>query len=234
MGREVLSCIMMETPVLFSCTDRFEERDFVFLTSVIVEQTAEVAFRRFVADPGGLHLILDDERILRAVLESPALLNVSSALYFYVLVRHSLKRSSIDEIALAEYLGAVLAERVSVNPADALKGIPAGFVHTVDFLGMLDQVSGNTRYELLVAAGNQFLVLTGIFPDFIRQRAERHGAPCIAYYESFARSSYHQASDCAIARRCGTSEMFDTLTQVLPEARKSLNHVADSLLFLAS
>ena len=111
-----------------------------------------------------------------AMLESLVVLNVSPSFYFYVLVRHSLMRTSLEDVALAEYLGSVLAERVPVGPADALKGIPAGFVHTVDFLGILDSATGNSRYELLVAAGNQFLVLTGIFPDYIRHRSQRHGA----------------------------------------------------------
>jgi hypothetical protein len=159
---------------------------------------------------------------------------VSPWFYFYVLVRHSLLRSSLDDIALAEYLGSILAERVPVSPSHVLKGIPAGFVHVVDFLGILDQATGNTRYELLVAAGNQFLVLTGIFPDFIRQRSRRHGAPGIEYYESFARSSFQEAGQHPLALRQGTSGILDTLTKVLPEARRTLNRLADSLLFLAS
>ena len=234
MAGDLLYYLIMEAPNLFTCTGRFEERDFVFLASVVAGNSEDSAFRRFVADREELLGIMDDERVVRAILEAPTLLNVSPSFYFYVLVRHSLKRSSLDDFALAEYLGSVLAERVAVSPSDALRGIPADFVHTVDFLGILDQASGNTRYELLVAAGNQFLILTGMFPDYILQRSERHGAPGIAYYESFARSSFHQASDCAIARSCGMSEVLDTLTQVLPEARRSLNHVADSLLFLAS
>lgn len=230
---DVLSYWIMEAPILFTCTGRFEERDFLFLASVIVGSEDDAAFLRFVGERDELLLVIDDERVLRAVLGSATLLNVSPWFYFYVLVRHSLLRSNLNDTAVAEYLGAMLAERVPVGPFDALKGIPSGFVHTVDFLAILDQATGDTRYELLVAAGNQFLVLTGIFPDFIRQRAERHGAPGIAYYESFARNSFQQASDCPIARRCGTSEFLDTLTQVLPVARRSLNHMADSFLFMA-
>jgi len=224
----------MEVPLFCTCTGRFEERDFLFLASVITGDQSDRAFRRFVLEREELLLVLDDERVLRAILDFCTVLNVSPWFYFYVLVRHSLKRSSLEEVALAEYLGAVLAERVPVGPFDALKGIPSGFVHSVDFLAILDQATGETRYELLVAAGNQFLVLTGIFPDYIRQREERYGAPGLAYYEGFARSSFHQASDCPVARRRGTSEVLDTLMQVLPEARRSLNRLADSLVFLAS
>jgi hypothetical protein len=187
-----------------------------------------------VSDREELLRMLDDGRVLRALLETPALLNVTPSFYFYVLVRHSLLRSGLDDIALAEYLGWVLAERVPIGPRDALRGIPSGFVRAVDFLAILDRATGDTRYELLVAAGNQFLVLTGIFPDFIRRRSERHGAPGIEYYERFARSSFHEARDYPIARRYGLSAVLDTLSRVLPEARRSLNRMADSLIFLAS
>lgn len=230
----LLECHTMGSPNLFTCTGRFEERDFLFLTSVVAERADEAAFRKFISDREELLMMVDDERVLRALLESPTLLNVSPSFYFYVLVRHSLKRSGLDDVALAEYLGSVLTERVPVDPAQTLKGIPAGFVHTVDFLGVLDTAGGSSRYELLVAAGNQFLVLTGIFPDYIRHRSERHGAPGIDYYESFARASFQEARGLPMAQRNGMSEVLDTLSKVLPEARRSLNRMADSLLFLAS
>lgn len=224
----------MEGRTLFTCTDRFEERDFLFLTGLLAGEGGDDSFRRFVAEREDLHAMLDDRRVLAGLLESPTLLNVSPWLYFYVLVRHSLTRSSLDDRMLAEYLGAILAERVRVSPFHAFKGIPSGFVHTVDFLAILDRATGDTRYQLLVAAGNQFLVLTGIFPDFIRQRSERHGAPGIEYYERFARASFHAARDYAIARRSGMSAVLGTLVDVLPEARRSLNEVAESLMFLTS
>lgn len=223
----------MDFPHLFTCTGRFEERDFLFLASVVADEAEEQAFRRWVSHREDLLAVLDDERVLKALLESPTLLNVSSSFYFYVLVRHSLLKSSLEDVVLAEYLGAILAERVAVGPGDALRGIPSGFVHAVDFMAILDLVTGDTRYELLVAAGNQFLVLTGIFPDYIRRRSERHGAPGLDFYERFARSSFSEARDCPMARRSGMSEVLDTLSHVLPEARRSLNRMADSLLFLS-
>lgn len=230
----VVEYSVMETPSPFTCTSRFEERDFAFLATLVTGKSNDERFFQFVADREELLLVLDDRRVLDALLASPSLLNVSPALYFYVLVRHSLLRSEIDDPELAEYLGALLAERVHIGPANALKGIPSGFVHTVDFMAVLDQVSGDTRYELLVAAGNQFLVLTGIFPDYVRQRSKRHGAPGISYYEGFARSSFLEAQHYPRARKEGVDRVLDTLTQVLPEARRSLNKMADSLLFLSS
>lgn len=206
----------------------------MYLASVVADQGCADAFRRFVSDREALHMILDDPRILQSLLESPSLLNVSPWCYFYVLTRQSLLRSGLDDVALAEYLGSVLAERVPMGAGDTLGGIPGGLARSVDFLAVLDQTSGNMRFEALVAGGNQFLLLTGIFPEFIQRRSERHGAPGLQFYENVARASFSEAQEHPRAVRQGLKGVLGTLSEVLPEARRSLNRVADSLLFLAS
>ena len=225
---------MMEERIYFSSTDRFQERDFLFLASVVADRADHESFRSFVADRETLHLILDDPRVLKSLLESPSLLDVSPWFYFYVLTRHSLMRSGLDDLTLAEYLGSVLAERVPLGAGDTLGGIPAGLANSVDFLAVLDRSSGNMRFEALVAGGNQFLILTGLFPEFILRRSERLGAPGLQFYENVARASFCEAQEHPRAVGQGLKGVLGTLSEVLPEARRSLNHVADSLLFLAS
>ena len=225
---------MMEDTKLFTCTERFQERDFLFLTSIVADRGDEDAFRRFIADPEELHHMLDDPRVNSALIESPALLDVSPWFYFYVLVRHSLRRSGLEDIMLAEYVGVVLAERVDLAGDGALGGVPAGMIHSVDLLAVLGQASGDSRFETLVAGGNQFLVLTGMFPEFIVRRSERRGAPGLQFYENVARASFHEAQAHPLAVRGGIKGVLGTLTEVLPEARRSLNRMADSLIFLAS
>jgi hypothetical protein len=201
---------------------------------VLANRGDAAAFRQFVSERETLHAILDDPRVLRSLLESPTLLNVSPWCYFYVLTRHSLLRSGLDDITLAEYLGSVLAERVPLGAGDTLGGIPAGLASSVDFLAVIEQTTGRVRFEALVAGGNQFLILTGIFPEFIQRRAERHGAPGLQYYENVARASFCEAQEDPRAVRHGLKGVLGTLSEVLPEARRSLNRMADSLLFLAS
>jgi len=224
----------MEKSKLFTCTARFQERDFLFLTSIVAERGDAVAFRRFVSDREALLDLLDDKRVLRALLESPEFLGVSPAFYFYVLVRHSLVESGLNDVDLAEFLGSVLLERIPAARMGAGLGPGVGFVHSFDFLTILDQVSGEMKFELLLTAGNEFLVLTGMFPEFIASRAERKGAPGIRYYEEFARASYQQAGCHPRARERGVSEVLEKLSSVLPQARRSLNRMADSLVFLSS
>lgn len=225
---------MMEDTKLFTCTGRFQERDFLFLTSIVADRGDEDAFRRFIADREELYHMLDDPRVKTALIESPVLLNVSPWFYFYVLVRHSLRRSGLEDVGLAEYVGMVLAERVALAGDGTLGGIPSGMTHSVDFLTVLGQATGDSRFEMLVAGGNQFLVLTGIFPEFILRRSERRGAPGLQFYENVARASFCEAQSHPLAVRGGIKGVLGTLTEVLPQARRSLNRMADSLIFLAS
>ena len=224
----------MEDRKLFTCTGRFQERDFLFLTSVVADRGDEEAFRRYVTDHEELYGILDDRRVLSALLESPSLVDVSAWCYFYILVRHSLLGSGLDDVSLAEYLGVVLAERLPLGGGGAVGGVPVWMLHSFDFLQILDQATGRTRFDLLVAGGNQFLVLTGVFRDFIERRSERRGAPGLDFYENMARASYSEAQEHPLAVRGGIKGVLGTLTEVLPETRRSLNRMADSLMFLAS
>ena len=224
----------MDKARLFTCSARFQERDFEFLASIVASRGDQDAFRRFVADPDELLGVLDDRRVLEEILESPSLLGVSPPFYFSVLVRHSLVSRGLENVELAEFLGAVLADRIPSSKLHAGLGPGAGFVHSFDLLTMLDQVSGEMRFELLITAGNEFLVLTGLFPEYIQQRARRKGAPGIDYYEEFARASYQQAGEHPRARESGVSGVLENLSRVLPEARLSLNRIADSLVFLSN
>lgn len=218
---------------LLNCSDRFQKQDFLFLASIVAQRGDTQAFRKFVSEKEELLNIIDKEQVFLTLIESPSLLDISAEFYFYVLARHSLLRSGITSIPLAEFIGAVLVERVPLTQmGNGLK--PNGsFIYTFDFLSMLDQVSGAMKFELLLTVGNEFLILTGMFPEFINARAERKGAPGIKYYQEFARSSYAQAGNHPKAKESGMSSVLETLSCNLTQARHSLNRIADSFVFLS-
>jgi hypothetical protein len=110
--------------------------------------------------------------------------------------------------------------------------MPDWVTHAVDFLAVIQSASGLLRVHLEVAAGDQFLVLTGLFPDFLDRRAERHGSPGIDFYESFARQAYRRAADSSGLEH-QTRSLFGLLAETFPVARRSLNRMADRCLFLA-
>ena len=113
-----------------------------------------------------------------------------------------------------------------------LKGVPSGLTHAADFVSILESAHGRLRFHLQVAAGNQFLVLTGLFPGFLQRRCERRGAPGVDFYENFARRAYREAADNPNVPRHAPRQLFGDLSEMLPQARRTLNRLAEELVFL--
>jgi hypothetical protein len=206
------------------------QADFAFIESLVGggERTAAMASLR--EDPEAVTAILDLKEIHRALLESPVALPVSPSLYFYVLVRHAFLDGGIDPPELADYVAGVLVEKLGARHDPRSGAMPAWVTHAVDFLSVIQSAQGILRFHLEVAAGDQFLILTGLYPEFIGHRAERRGAPGLGFYESFASQAYHNA-----AGRPGippaSRNLFGLLSETIPLARRSLNRMSDRCLF---
>lgn len=202
--------------------------DFAFVESLLA--TDGQTLGSLWSDPEAVSAILDLKEIQRALLESPVALPVSPSLYFYVLVRHAFLDSGIDQRELADYVAGVLVAKLDSRPDRRAGAMPAWVTHAVDFLAVIQSASGILRFHLEVAAGDQFLVLTGLYPEFLDRRADRHGAPGVAFYENFARNAYLSASG-----RTGidpsTRQLFGLLAETLPLARRSLNRMSDRCFF---
>lgn len=202
--------------------------DLAFLESLF--PTESQAIRRLWTDPEAVTSILDCKEIHRALLESPVTLPVSASLYFYVLVRHAFLDGGIDHPELADYVAGVLVEKLDQRPDPRSGAMPAWVTHAVDFVSTIQATHGMLRFHLEVAAGNQFLVLTGMFPEFIQRRADRHGAPGRDFYESFGRQAYRRAANQA-GIDGGTRELLGLLSETFPLAIRSLNRMQDRCLF---
>ena len=83
-----------------------------------------------------------------------------------------------------------------------------------------------------MAAGNQFLVLTGLYPEFLNRRSRIGQAPDLEFYESFARRAFRSAADNRLAPGKASRNLLGTLAEVMPAARRSLNRVAEEFVFL--
>ncbi len=181
-------------------------------------------------DPQALEAILDLKEIHKALLESPVALPVSPSLYFYVLVRHAFLDGGIDPPEIADYVAGVLVGKLSHRPDPRSGAMPGWITHAVDFVSVIQSAQGVLRFHLEVAAGDQFLVLTGLYPDFLDHRSGRYGAPGIDFYESFARNAYRRA-----AGHPGISpasrQLLGLLSETFPLARLSLNRMTDRCLF---
>ncbi|MCU0796338.1 MAG: hypothetical protein MUF31_10425 [Akkermansiaceae bacterium] len=215
-----------------SCRDRFTAADFDFLIRLLAPDGDAVALSKLWEDPEALREILDLPGIFRALLEDGGPLAVSPPFYFYVLVRHAFVEAGITDAGLADYVAGVLCERVGVAPADALRGIPGGLVHAVDFVAILESARGRVRFHVQLAAGHQFLVLTGLFPAYLEKRRDRCGAPGVDFYEGFARRVFLEASQNRDAPRDTPRRLLEDLSECLPAARRSLNRLAGDWVFL--
>src|SRR5690606_25578722 len=104
-------------------------------------------------------------------------------------------QADLKDPDLADYVAGLMAKRVCTNAGDPLQDLAHGFSHAADFIAIISSAHGRMRFHLQVAAGNQFLVLTGLYPGFLQSRSERRGAPGLAFYESFAREAFRGAAD---------------------------------------
>ena len=202
--------------------------DYAFIDSSLANGCQALASLR--TDPEAVTDLLDLKEIHRALLESPVAVAVSPSLYFYVLVRHAFLDGGIHPVELADYVAGVLVEKLANRPDPRSGAMPGWVTHAVDFIAVVQSAHGILRFHLEVAAGNQFLVLTGLYPEFLDHRAERKGAPGLGFYESFARQAYHRAAaQPGIAPT--TRNLFGLLSETFPLARRSLNRMSDRCLF---
>ncbi len=215
-----------------SSRDRFTGADFEFLTEVLAPGEQRRHLAKLWDDPDALRGMLDLKEVLRAVLDSPSALRVSPAFYFYVLVRHAFLQADLTDPDLADYVAGVLAKRISPDPEDPLQDVARGFTHAADFLAIISPARGRMRFHLQVAAGNQFMVLTGLYSGFLKHRSHRNGAPDLAFYESFAQQAFRGAADNPQAPGNAPRHLLGALAEAMPQARLSLNRMAEEFVFL--
>src|SRR5512134_175240 len=93
-----------------NCRAQFAAEDVHFIVSVLGEKLgAAECLVQLLSDEASRDVILDDEALLRALLERGGCLKVTSRFYFYVLVRHTLLRAGINSREVADYVAEVLA-----------------------------------------------------------------------------------------------------------------------------
>lgn len=180
----------------------------------------------------GIDALLDDPRLLAALLAAPRAAHASYPLFAYVAVRHALREEGEDNRALADYVAAVLiafgmrgrAERVAESDDEQYDTL-ARLLQDVD--------DRDARRAFLVRAhlGNYALWLSGLFPDFIAARRERKGGPDLEYYEEMGKRGFRLAADHHLASQYGMATLFLSISERFGVMRSALNTISDTLLF---
>ncbi len=218
-----------------NCRTQFAAEDIDFIVSVLGHKLGDAGcLVQLLADEESRDLILDDEALLRALLERHGCLRVSSHFYFYVLVRNVLRRSDIHDRAVADYVAEVLAEFAR---AEQMRCVVPGQANTLDYffemLAALQTADDRTSFQIRVHIGNHSLFLSGVFHERIRFRAEKRGFPGLKYYEALGRAHYRAASDHRLAQRYDLTHILGTLSERFDTARKALNEISDRLFSLS-
>jgi hypothetical protein len=217
-----------------NCRVQFTAEDIDFIVSILGKRLGDAeCLVKLLADEETRDQILDDEALFRAFLEFRGCLRVSSHFYFYVLVRHVLRRSGIQDRVVADYVAEVLCEFSRTERARCLvPGAQASMEYLFEMIAALEKADERTRFTLRAHIGNHSLFLAGVFPERIRFRAEKRGFPSLSYYEALGKASFRAASDHRLAGRYSLSRIYTTLADQFQEARLALNDVSQRLFSL--
>jgi len=217
-----------------NCRVQFTAEDIDFILSVLRPKVgAADSLIKLLADEETRDLILDDENLLRAVLEHRSCLRISAHFYFYILVRQVFRRSGIQGREVADYVAEVLTEFSRLERTQCrIKGQVQPLDYFFEMLGALQTVDDTTRFYIRAHIGNYSLFLSGIFPDRVRFRAEFRGAPDLKYFEELGRANYRVASDHRLARKYDLDGIFNTLSERFQTTRLALNDLGERLITL--
>ena len=219
-----------------NCRVQFAAQDVDFILSVLGGKIHDTeCLVKLLADEDTRDLILDDEELLRALLERRACLQVSTHFYFYILVRQTFKRSGIDDRNVADYVAAMLAEFARAERGSCvLPGQSQSLDYFFEMLAALQTADDHTAFQLRAHVGNYSLFLSGVFPDRIRVRAERRGFPDLRYYEALGRTHFRAASDHRLAQRYELAEILNTLSERFETTRHALNDISERLFTMSA
>jgi hypothetical protein len=214
-----------------NCRIQFTAEDIDFIVSVLGKTMGDgPCLLKLLADEETRDLILDDEALYRALIEQRGCLRVSGHFYFYVTVRHVLRRTGIEDRAVADYVAEMLCEFSQLDRTRCVLPGQAGQLdYFFEMLAALERADERTSFYIRAHIGNHSLFLSGVFPERIRYRAESRGFPDLRYYESLGRSSFRAASDHRLAARYELAPIFATLAEQFETTRRALNDVADRL-----
>lgn len=178
----------------------------------------------------GFDALLDDPRTLNAVLTGTH--DVGPSLVFYLLVRHALLETGIDDRTLADYMAALLLEFGREDRAFKVAAADPERVHyLVDLMAAADTPDGRRQFLVRAHLGEYALWLTGIFPDYVTARVERRGAPGLRYFEEMGATGYRMAAGSPLASEHGVDDLYRTAADAFGDLRVALNRISDRYFF---
>lgn len=180
----------------------------------------------------GIDALLDDPRLLPAIIDSRVGMQVSVRLLWYVVVRRALCRVGEEDRALADYVSAILlhfgargrAERIAQSDDQV-------YATLAELLGEVDTPDAQRSFLVRQHLGNYALWSAGMFPDRIEHKRWRRGGPDLDYYEEMGRRGFALAAEHRLAQEHGLDALLRVASSRFAALRLALNEVSDTLLF---
>ncbi len=220
--------------ILANVRERLTSADMDLVVRVLAGGDAkrEDRYRGRLAEQGR-DALLDEPSLFDRLCQAPGVAAPSATLFLYVAVRSALRQVGIDDPELSDYLGALLLEFGTRDRA--LRIAPADdqvYRYVSDILADLDMVADARRGFLLRAhLGNFSLWLSGVFPDHVTARRERHGGPDFRYYEEMGARGFRLASDHYLAQEWALAAIYHRAAGSFERLRVGLNRLSDYVFF---
>jgi hypothetical protein len=218
------------------CQYRFTPADWQFIIETLgLNQRGRDSLASLTDDPESVRHILDHPKLFEAVIVNRRAAVMSANLFFFVLVRHTLKRIGLEDLEVADYVAVVCAEfgLPAVNPVSQKEPEVPG-LYNLDYLEALDKARGPERFFIHVQCANRFLVLTCLYPAFLHHRAERRGAPGVEFYEKVVVNHLDAAGHHALAEEFALQDVLVRLADTFPPVRRAMNYMLREYLSLGS
>jgi len=218
------------------CWYRFTSADWQFIRdSLALTQRDRDGLAALMDDPDAVRMILDHPKLFEALVMGKQAAFLSPELFFFVTVRHSLKRVGVDDLEVADYIAVVCAD--FGLPATASQHLPERkleSLYSIDYINALENAGSHERFFIHVQCANQFLVLTSLYPDFLHHRAARRGAPDVEFYEQVVVSHLEAAGKHALAEEFALEDTLTHVAKAFPPARRAMNHTVREYLSLGA
>jgi hypothetical protein len=216
-----------------NCRARFIAADFDFVVRTLARSaTDHVSLVDLLSDSETRDSVLDNPRLVDAILSNAGQLQISSQFYFYVLARHVLRQAGIVDRKLCDYIASVLETFSRVNllraphaPGDSVNQ------YLSDMLIALTRCTPEQAFLLRAHVGNYSLFISGIFHENAHRRSLR-GGPDLKFYEQVGRTNYHLLAEHVTARRCELADIFEELADRFRDVRIALNQLSEQLINL--
>ena len=219
-----------------NCRAQFTADDFSFVVRTLARsQKDAVSLVSLLSDEAERDAILDHDLIYDSVVDGAGCLQVSAAFYFYILTRRVLRRVSLDERALTDYVAAVLLGFSHTNQlrAEGEQGPTSrSFTYISDLMTQACKCPPEQAFVVRVHMANYALFLSGMFAERVNAHVQRRGAPSLSFYESVGQSTFRSVADHPQARRTKLETIYRLLGEEFHRVRVALNDLTTTLLHL--